>query len=90
MGWWTHLLFPYPHTVKETVLTPKYFVGDLQTKLVHTSFESIGLLLARIVADPRTLNRTVLLSGGEATASEMRVVAEKVSGEDFSDYPQVT
>ncbi len=89
VGWWFQLLFPWPHAIPETLLTPKFYVGDREKKVLYTSLKSIALFVARIINDPRTLNQTVITSDGEASLNETWPVAEKVSGEDFSDYPRV-
>lgn len=46
-------------------------------------------MVPRIIADPRTLNQTVVAHDGEITLNEAWKIAEKVTGEDFSDYYEV-
>ena len=89
VGWWLHQLFPYPHSMRDSPFTPKTYVGDRQQKILVSSLESIGTFMAKIVADPRTLNHTVVIHDIEASLSETWPIATEVSGEDFSDYPRV-
>ena len=89
VGWWLQQLFPYPHSMPYTPLTPKHYVGDRQQKLLVSTLDSIGLFVARIIADPRTLNQIVVVHDGEVTLSETWALGAELTGEDFSDYPRV-
>lgn len=89
VGWWLTSIFPYPHSTPETPLASKHYVGDRQQKLLVSTLESIGLFVARIVADPRTLNQTVIIYDAEVSLSETWALGAELSGEDFSDYPRV-
>ncbi|KAF8901814.1 hypothetical protein CPB85DRAFT_1377277 [Mucidula mucida] len=91
VGWWLPLLFPYPHAAPASlsVLTPKNYIGDRQKKVVYSTVKSLALLVVRVIDDPRTLNQTVIACDGETNIDEAWAIAEKVSGEDFSDYTMV-
>ena len=89
VGWWLQSLFPYPHSTPESPLTPKHYAGDRQQKLLVSTIESIGLFMARIVADPRTLNQTVIVYDTEVSLSEAWALGAEMTGEDFSDYQRV-
>ena len=73
----------------DTIFNPKSYVGDRQKKALWTVPQTTAAFVRRIVNDPRTLNKTVMISDGQADLNEIWAVAEKVSGEDFSDYPRV-
>ena len=83
-------MWPYPH-LKDVSLEQNqnnfYAEGD---KLVTcTSRKSIGELVAKIISDPRTLNQLVMAYDLEISKKESWKIAEKITGEDFSDYPRV-
>lgn len=82
-------MFPYPHSTEETPRTAKLYFGNRQTKVLNTSVKSIARFVGKIIADPRTLNQTVVTSDVESTVDEAWSIAAKVTGEDFSDYPRV-
>ncbi|KAF8920533.1 NAD-P-binding protein [Mucidula mucida] len=89
VGWWLQGLFPYPHALPENIFVTKTYFGDRQKKVLYTELNSIGTFVARILADPRTLNQTVITSDGEATVNDIYTVASKISGEDFFDFTRV-
>ncbi|KAF4583777.1 hypothetical protein EYR40_002268 [Pleurotus pulmonarius] len=86
VGWWLTFMWPTPHSEKNTLDTPKFYAGSKDQKLIYSTFPSIGKLVARIIADPRTINQTVVAHDGEITLGETWAIGEKVTGEDFSDY----
>ena len=89
VGWWLHQLFPYPHSIPGSIVVPKHYAGDPHQKTLVSTMDSIGVFMARIIADPPTLNNTVVIHDGEACVAETWEIAEKVTGEDFSDYQRV-
>ncbi|KAG9225644.1 hypothetical protein CCMSSC00406_0007501 [Pleurotus cornucopiae] len=86
VGWWLTFMWPTPHSEHNTLDTPKFYAGSKDQKLIYSTFPSIGKLVARIIADPRTINQTVVAHDGEITLRETWGIGEKVTGEDFSDY----
>jgi uncharacterized protein YbjT (DUF2867 family) len=56
--------------------------GDMKTALAD--FRDIGKFTARIIADPRTLNRYVFIAGEELTQKEIIAIAERVAGRKIS------
>ncbi|KAG9226874.1 hypothetical protein CCMSSC00406_0003453 [Pleurotus cornucopiae] len=90
VGWWLSAMFPPLHSAKDTLLTRKMYVGDRSRPLIYSTLPTIGRMVARIVVDPRALNQTVVAYDGEVSVSDAWKVAEKVTGEDFSDYPEVS
>ncbi|KIY63603.1 NAD(P)-binding protein [Cylindrobasidium torrendii FP15055 ss-10] len=89
VGWWFINLLPFPHATPETLLSPKKYVGDKQKKLIISTLHTIGLFITKVLTDPRTLNQTVVIHDGEMTLGEAYALAEKTTGEDFSDYTRV-
>lgn len=83
-------MFPPLHSATDTLLTHKSYPGDKKQKTIYSTMPTIGTLAARIVADPRTLNQTVVAYDGEISLGETWAIAEKVTGEDFSDYYHVS
>ncbi len=89
VGCWLQAILPYPYATPENFIVTKTYVGDRQQKVLYTELNSIGTFVARILADPRTLNQTVITSEGEANLNEIYQVANKASGEDFFDFTRV-
>ncbi|KAF8920525.1 hypothetical protein CPB85DRAFT_1556573 [Mucidula mucida] len=89
VGWWLQGMFPYPHATPENSFITKTYVGDRQQRVLYTELHSIGTFVARILADPRTLNQTVIAYDGEANLDDIYTVASKISGEDFFDFTRV-
>ncbi|KIY74146.1 NAD(P)-binding protein [Cylindrobasidium torrendii FP15055 ss-10] len=90
VGWWTKVSFPYPHAIPESWIAPKHFVGTCDVPSIQSTLGSIAAFMERIIVDERTLNQVVLIHDGEYTLNEMRGLGEKISGEDFSDYPVIS
>ncbi|KAF4565676.1 hypothetical protein EYR36_002254 [Pleurotus pulmonarius] len=88
-GWWLLWMFPPLHSAKNTVISQKAYAGNRSQKLIYSTLPTIGKMVARIIVDPRTLNQTVVAYDGEISLDETWKIAEKVSGEDFSDYPKI-
>ncbi|KAF8920527.1 NAD-P-binding protein [Mucidula mucida] len=89
VGCWLQAILPYPHATPENFIVTKTYVGDRQQKVLYTELNSIGTFVARILADSRTLNQTVITSDGEANVNDIYAVASKISGENFSDFTRV-
>ncbi|TDL14037.1 NAD-binding protein [Rickenella mellea] len=58
-------------------------IGKGNVKSAFTDIADIGVFVARIIADPRTLNQYVFCWGDEATKQEIFNIAEKFSGDKF-------
>ena len=59
-------------------LTTRFGTGDVKTAV--TDARDIGKFVARIIADPFTLNRYVFVYGDQVTQKEVIEIAERVSG----------
>ena len=84
VGWWMQTFLPLPtrsavaapfRTMSETVPEP----GDARVLL--TDLNHIGAFVARIIGDPRTLNRSVIVWEEERPIRAAREVGEAMSGE---------
>ncbi|GJJ09949.1 hypothetical protein Clacol_004173 [Clathrus columnatus] len=86
VGWWMELILPYPPSQPESHVTtlPRFFVGSGDVKSAVTRREDIGKFVARIIADPRTLNAYVFCHGDEVTVNEAYATAKEVGKEDFN------
>ncbi|RMJ01901.1 hypothetical protein BHE90_012520 [Fusarium euwallaceae] len=86
VGWWYQLsLPPLPSgklDIKVEYSTTK-IIGDGNTPWAVTDNRDIGKYVARIIADPRTLNKTVFLHGEVHTQNELWEILEKTSGESI-------
>ncbi|KAF9262028.1 NAD(P)-binding protein [Marasmius fiardii PR-910] len=94
VGLWMDFMFPLPHSQVNTPEFPspsqKEFYGSGKTKSTYTSIKGVGEFVARIISDPRTINRTVQTWDVELTVDEIWAIGEAVSGEKFDDYPRVS
>ena len=84
IGWWMQLFLPLPQrsAANDTFKRFSYSVyGSGQNRVLLTDFRHIGTWVARIVADPRTLNRSVIVWEDERRQVEAQEVGEKFSGE---------
>ncbi|KAI0756723.1 NAD-P-binding protein [Daedaleopsis nitida] len=84
VGWWMQLYLPLPlrsktsETMKELTYT---VVGNGEAKNLVTDRDHIGTFVARIVADPRTLNNAVIIWEDEVTQNVAHEIGEELSGE---------
>ncbi|KIY74148.1 NAD(P)-binding protein [Cylindrobasidium torrendii FP15055 ss-10] len=90
VGCWVTGIFPFPHDLPNTWNAPKHFVGTGDVRSLYSTLESIPPFVERIIIDERTLNKAVLIHDGEYTLNETRRLGEKISGEDFADYPTLS
>ncbi|KAI0657637.1 NAD-P-binding protein [Cubamyces menziesii] len=82
VGWWMQLSLPLPERSKSFMKTASYEVyGAGDNRMLMTDLDHIGTYVARIVADPRTLNQAVIVWEDERTQLEMHEIGESVSGE---------
>ncbi|KDQ16672.1 hypothetical protein BOTBODRAFT_30591 [Botryobasidium botryosum FD-172 SS1] len=72
VGWWMQLLLP--SATSGTI----YGSGDVKTAVTHRS--DIGKLTARVIADPRTINKYVFCWAEETTQNEAFALAERTTG----------
>ena len=67
---------PIPELVRE-------FYGDGEKQTAMVNKERIGLFVAQITADPRTLDQYMFIYYDARTMNEIYEVAGRIAGEDF-------
>ncbi|KAJ8455414.1 hypothetical protein ONZ51_g12470 [Trametes cubensis] len=82
VGWWMQLSLPLPERSGGPMKTRSHTVyGPGNDKTLVTDLKHIGTYVARVVADPRTLNQAVIIWEDEVTQLEAHEIGERVSGE---------
>ncbi|EIW55885.1 NAD-P-binding protein [Trametes versicolor FP-101664 SS1] len=84
VGWWMQITLPLPtrSKVRDDWKAMTYAVyGSGDHKMLVTDLRDIGVFVARIVADPRTLGHAVLAWEDEVTQLEAHEIGERASGE---------
>jgi len=84
IGLWYQFTVPYRGAVKGPIPElVREFYGDGEKKIAMTNKENMGLFVAQIIADPRTLNQYVFMYDDVRTTNEIYEVASRIAGEDF-------
>lgn len=84
VGWWYQVNLPrlpsgrIDYAVMETA---DGIAGDGNVPFALTDLRDVGKYVARIISDPRTLNRMVLAYNEVLTHNQMYDLMEKLSGE---------
>lgn len=87
VGWWYNGFIPKVPSGKtdHAVALPEFIQnlipGDGEMKTFVVDNEVIGRFVARIVADPRTVNERVMAAGASLSFNEMFDIAEELTGE---------
>ncbi|KAJ8501666.1 hypothetical protein ONZ51_g438 [Trametes cubensis] len=82
VGWWMQISLPLPERSQSPMKEQSYTIyGDGNNRMLVTNLNHIGTYVARIIADPRTLNHAVIIWEDEPTQLETREIGERVSGE---------
>lgn len=84
VGWWYQSTLPKLPSGKTDYAMPATgacFIGDGNVPFAVTDVGDIGLYTARIVGDPRTLNRSVFAYTEVKTQKEIYATIEELSGE---------
>ncbi|KAI0359436.1 NAD-P-binding protein [Trametes cingulata] len=84
VGWWMQLALPLPARSKVPPAFKQWTYelhGSGTQKMLLTDHRDIGAYVARIVADPRTLNKAVIVWEDERTEEEIHEIGERFSGE---------
>ncbi|KAI4520311.1 NAD(P)-binding protein [Schizophyllum commune Loenen D] len=83
VGFWYESLLPYPPSYKGNPIAEMSYLyrgpGDVPTAV--TALASIGTFVARIIADPRTLNQTVFVYDDHVTTADLFRIAEAKCGD---------
>jgi hypothetical protein len=84
IGLWYQLTVPYRGAVKGPIPElVREFCGDGEKKTAMVNKDGMGLYVAQIIADPRTLNQYVFIYDDVRTMNEIYEVAGCIAGEDF-------
>ncbi|KAI9063942.1 NAD-P-binding protein [Trametes sanguinea] len=84
VGWWMKLALPLPERSTYPNKEQSYLLfNDGEAKMLLTNLDHIGSYVARIVADPRTLNHAVIVwePEDERTQLEQHEIGARISGE---------
>ncbi|KAI0644854.1 NAD-P-binding protein [Trametes meyenii] len=85
VGWWMQLSLPLPERSKAPRKEGTYEIHGTGTqKNLVTNYHHIGRFVARIIADPRTLNQAVIVWEDEVTELEAHDIGERASGEGLT------
>ncbi|TBU52270.1 NAD(P)-binding protein [Dichomitus squalens] len=87
VGWWMQAYLPLP----QRSVVPEHCRANTETivrrgeaKNLVTDYRRIGIYVGRIIADPRTVNRSVIVWEDEVSQRRAHQLAERYSGEaDF-------
>ncbi|KAM0324906.1 hypothetical protein ACHAQA_007872 [Verticillium albo-atrum] len=83
VGWWYQMVVPRPPSQEadpDAFVQPMPIIGDGDVKIALTDNRDIGRFVARIIADGRTLNRSVFAYGDLKTLNEAWSDVESISG----------
>lgn len=90
MGWWHQLAVPRVPSGRfdyGLIMPCDYIVGDGNVLSALTNKDDVGNYTARIVADPRTLNRKVFAYTALYTQNQIYDLVEAMTGEHITrDY----
>ncbi|EGY18628.1 isoflavone reductase family protein [Verticillium dahliae VdLs.17] len=84
IGWWqqnTLPLLPSKRNAYVHVGHPNVIIGTGSVRFASTHLGDVGRLLARVILDPRTLNKSVFGFGELASQTEIYDLFERLSGE---------
>ncbi|ETN41807.1 uncharacterized protein HMPREF1541_03744 [Cyphellophora europaea CBS 101466] len=85
VGFWHQLSFPWLPSGKAdyaiTMFPVKEIYGDGNAPNLLTDMHDQGRFVARIIKDPRTLNKRVVTYSDELSQSQLWEIAERLSGE---------
>ncbi|KAL1944038.1 hypothetical protein VTO73DRAFT_3856 [Trametes versicolor] len=85
VGWWMQISLPLPARSTTYMKAKTYEVfGDGSDRFLVTDLRHIGAYVARIIADPRTLNHAVIIWEDEPTQLEAHEIGQRLSGEGES------
>ncbi|KAJ0309355.1 hypothetical protein Brms1b_009144 [Colletotrichum noveboracense] len=84
VGWWYQLSIPRLPSGRIDSATPlpvNFIAGDGNTTSALTDVRDVGKITARIIADPRTINKMVLVYGAVLSQNQVFNMLDKMSGE---------
>ncbi|ETS83960.1 hypothetical protein PFICI_05836 [Pestalotiopsis fici W106-1] len=90
IGFWHEGVTPVVPSGKfgtASMVGKNFLIGDGSTPSAVTSMDDVGPFVARIIADPRTLNRYVFAYGEIKTQLDCLSLAKKLTGEELEVVP---
>ncbi len=84
VGWWMQFFLPLPlrSTVPSHVKAMTWSIyGTGESRNLLTNLHHIGTYVARIITDPRTLNKWVIVWEDEVVQKDAHEIGERVSGD---------
>ncbi len=84
VGWWAQLFLPLPlrSNAPPHVKAMTWSIhGTGESRNLVTNVHHIGTFVARIIADPRTLNKSVIVWEDEVVQKDAHEIGERVSGD---------
>ena len=84
VGWWFQITLPRLPSGRNDYVhigSPDFIVGTGTVPSAYTDLSDVGRFLARVVLDPRTLNKMVFAYSEVKTQNEVYDLLERVSGE---------
>ncbi|EXF75697.1 hypothetical protein CFIO01_04630 [Colletotrichum fioriniae PJ7] len=84
VGWWYQLSIPRLPSGRIDSATPlpvNFIAGDGNTLSALTDVRDVGRFTARIIADPRTINKMVLVYGDIVSQNQIFDMLDRMSGE---------
>ncbi|KAL6408618.1 putative isoflavone reductase family protein [Ilyonectria robusta] len=93
VGWWYQLSLPRLPSgrIDYAVTMPvEYIAGDGNAPSALTDMRDVGNYTARIIRDPRTLNKMVLVYGEVLSQNQVFDLLENLSGEQLERHYEVT
>ena len=84
VGWWMQYYLPLP---LRSAVAPRIqemtwkIYGSGENKNILTNLHHIGVWASRIITDPRTLNKQVIIWEDEVTQNVAHEIGERVSGD---------
>ncbi|KAL6303046.1 NAD-P-binding protein [Sparassis latifolia] len=82
IGWWMQISLPCRSTSKSMMrdASRQLYNGGVK-KILVTNLDNVGVYVAHVIADERTLNHSVLIWEDQVTALQAMEIGAKVSGE---------
>ncbi|KAI0740568.1 NAD(P)-binding protein [Earliella scabrosa] len=84
VGWWMQISLPLPLRSRAAIQFKQHswkIGGNGETPILLTYLGNIGIWVARIISDPRTLNQAVIVWEDEITANAVHDIGERISGD---------
>ncbi|KAI0706010.1 NAD-P-binding protein [Cerioporus squamosus] len=85
VGWWMQLFLPYPlrSTAPQHLKEMSWSIyGTGESRNLLTNLHHIGACVARIIVDPRTLNKAVIIWEDEVQQKAAHEIGARVSGDE--------